>query len=222
MPRPKTDLRYAERVAVLAEEGWRPAAIFRVIESEARDSGVVDYPSERTVRRLYEQHRQLPERVRREDAAFRWPAAMESGALPWEASRAALELLRYRDEARLGRPTVRHAKWYWRLTLADPDIRKSEANKHSAWLAAAEFARIAGVPFALRTEAIEWNLAYRPWQSPENGRAYRAAADREKDPIPEHVGGASSSDEAFGIVVGGIHGQEAAAEFLATSEKERE
>jgi hypothetical protein len=57
---------------------------------------------------------------------------METGALPWEATRAALDLLRYFQEKNLGRPTVRLTTWYWKVCLATPDV--DEAMDRAVWV----------------------------------------------------------------------------------------
>lgn len=126
VPRPKTDAHYAVRVESLAAEGQRPPTIAKVIEREARKAGRTDWPSERTVRRLYEAWKQRPEEERREAEQCRWPQSMLAGALPWEASAAVLELLRFRDERGLERPTVRVAQWFYRLRLATRDYYPTE------------------------------------------------------------------------------------------------
>lgn len=75
-------------------------------------------PAARTIARYREMFRELPEQERLLYAEFAWPESMESGALPWEASRAALDLLVF-----LGvefTPTNRDVLWFWRVTLAAP------------------------------------------------------------------------------------------------------
>lgn len=120
MPRPKTAIRYQERIATLAEEGYRAAPIFRMVKEEAEKKGRDDYPSERTVRRIFEEHKDKPPDERRQHALFRWPDAMMLGDLPWEATRPMLDLLAFMDSVGDGRPTVQQATWYWRVYLADP------------------------------------------------------------------------------------------------------
>jgi hypothetical protein len=46
---------------------------------------------------------------------------MEDGALPWEASAAALELLAYLNDLHSPRPNHQEALWFWRVTQAAPD-----------------------------------------------------------------------------------------------------
>lgn len=163
MPRLKTDPMYAERVAALVEqEGLRPREIAPRLEAWALERGRTDAPGERTVYRFYQQYRELPEHVRREHALAVWPDAFASGALPWEAARAVLDLVRYRDQLGLLATTARQAKWFWRLRQASPDIPDDEANLLSADLATTEFLRLAGFGAEV-SAATHWRLTYQPW-----------------------------------------------------------
>jgi hypothetical protein len=146
MPRPKTDTYWVQRVQTLAADGLRAPAIARRLAGEGRPN----YPTERTVRRLIDEYAALPDHLRLEQALFRWPASMDSGALPWEASRAALELLRHCDEHGLPPPTNHQATWFWRLRLAAPS--RDATNLHQA---ATLLALGAGAP-----ESLQWDLAY--------------------------------------------------------------
>jgi hypothetical protein len=184
MPRQPTDARYAERVAVLAEMGMRPAKITDRIKTEATAEGRNDYPAKRTVERIYQRHLGRPAAERRAYALFRWPDSMMNGTLPWEASRAALELLYRRNEKGQGRPTIRLVNWYWRLSMVafslDADVREYLAGQLAAW----EIDR-SGTGFTPRNdvdidviEAIEWLLAYRPWEDDERGVQYLSDSKR--------------------------------------------
>src|SRR5437870_9072922 len=93
MPRPKTDHRWIQLIKQLCvnNERMTARAIARRLQAEPDGQNA---PSERTVSRLIEefessQESKLPYKY------FCWPGSMESGALPWEASRACLDLLRY-------------------------------------------------------------------------------------------------------------------------------
>jgi hypothetical protein len=172
MPRPRTDATYVEQIATLAAEGHKPPAIFRAVQEAAERAGRDDYPSERTIRRIYEARKLEPMQTQREAALFRWPQSMEEGALPWEASRAALDLLRHMDERGFGRPTVRLVKWYWRVVMAAPQIKTEDAYAGAAFLSTREFAAAQQGDTALGTEAGEWLLAYEPWRSRTHRLAY--------------------------------------------------
>jgi hypothetical protein len=146
MPRPKTGTYWAHRVQTLASDGLRAPAIARRLAGEGRPN----YPTERTVRRLIEEYAALPDHLRLEQALFRWPASMDSGALPWEAGRAALELLRFCDEHGLPLPTNSQATWFWRLRLTSPARDATDLHQAATLLALGE-----GAP-----ESLQWDLAY--------------------------------------------------------------
>ena len=80
-------------------------------------------PSDRAIRRIMAEFKAAPEEERLPYQVFAWPQAMESGALPWEASRAVLDLVRFRIEAGYGPPLIGEAQWFWRVTLAIPTRR---------------------------------------------------------------------------------------------------
>src|SRR5262245_26897110 len=127
MPRPRTSTFWRERIARLDAEGYSGTRIHAAIAAEARERGERDYPSDRQVRRILADLKSLDDEQRRQNALFSWPRCMDGRDLPWEASRTVLDLLAWRDQRGLGRPTVRHAKWYWRITLAQPDLDAADA-----------------------------------------------------------------------------------------------
>lgn len=179
MPRPRIDEFYEERIATLAEEGYRPAGITRLLEIEAKEEGRQDWPSPRTVQHRYDQHSKSSEEDKRQAALVRWPQSMGNADLPWEASAAVLDLLRYRDENGLGRPKVRLAKWFWRITLAHPDSETVNRAAYAAFLAAWELVEGGSKKgtSAFDLEALELFLAYRPLQDESNAIAYKLALE---------------------------------------------
>src|SRR4051812_47661102 len=95
MPQRPIEPKYRELIAAYAE-GRSAVEVFREIEEIANAQGWTDAPSQRSVERYHAKHMKLPPLERLESSLFRWPDSMEAGVLPWEASRAALDLLRYR------------------------------------------------------------------------------------------------------------------------------
>lgn len=180
MPRPKTDAIYREQVAELAERGHHPAAIARMIEKRAKRESKPpgSWPSESTVRRLYREHMERPEPERRQEACFSWPESMEARLLPWEAARAALDLVRYCDEKQFNRPTVRHCKWFWLVRLAAPTVPIEFAAMVSSYLWVREYLRQTKVNEDIDVPGIMWTLAYQPWRSEEDKSAYESVAER--------------------------------------------
>lgn len=178
MPRPKTNAWYAVRVAALAEEGHKPPKIAEFLAEQARAAGRNDSPSERTVRRLFDEHNALPEHVRIEQGLLRWPESFAAGRLPWDAARAALELLRFRDQAGFAQPTTRQAKWFWRLRLASPSLPIQEGNSTSWTLATAEYLEHAG--FKVQgPSGLDLYLAYEPWASADQDASYETSVQRQ-------------------------------------------
>lgn len=178
MSRRKTSQFYANQVAALAGEGQNPAQIFRVIQETADAAHRDDWPSERTVRRLFEEHQKLSKPLLREHSLFSWPETFEIGLLPWEAARAALDLVRYCDENGLGRPTIRHCKWFWYMLLASPTIPIDYAVKASGYLWAREYLKDTGANEDVDVLGFMWTLAYQPWRSEGDKTAHEAAARR--------------------------------------------
>ena len=182
MPRPKTDQKWIEAIRNLAanEPALSSRAILTRLEGMAAQLGRNDWPSERTIRRILKEFQGLPEEQRTEYRHLAWPRFAEQGAMPWEAGRAVLELLGYcRVQFPDYKPTVHLGKWYWRTTLAAPDI-----NTERRFGIALDLATIdAGQPADTWTGGlvetpsehrlrIEEYLAYAPWQSEDSKRAY--------------------------------------------------
>lgn len=120
MPKPKTDPWYGERIAALIEEGWKPGAIYEFVRQEARDRKRDDIPTERTLRRIYVDKKNRPEDERVLAGYAKWPESFsDDGPLPWTAARSVVELIGF---CVAERPTVRTARWFWRLREAWPDL----------------------------------------------------------------------------------------------------
>lgn len=117
MPLPKTDPWYGEQVGALAEDGWKPGTIAQWVREEAMRRRREDIPSERTFRRLYKEHKDKPVEARQLAAYIKWPESFSDTGipLPYEAAPPLLRLLRFRI-----RPTVRTARWYWRIVQSMP------------------------------------------------------------------------------------------------------
>lgn len=193
--RPKTDAYYVETIGTLAAEGWTNVAdVARELVRIAREDGRDDCPSYKTTKRIYDEWMARPENVLRAQGYVRWPKTMELGLLPWEAGRAVLDLLRYRHERGIGHPTVRHAQWYYRLTLAAPGMPTEEADWIAGYLATLGVARQAQIPVTGEVTALEWRLAYQPWRSDADMAAYNQAGEPEGwEPYPTRVAKLSTS-----------------------------
>jgi hypothetical protein len=74
-------------------------------------------PSIKTIGRYMSEYDALPIKEQENYRLFHWPFHMGSDDLPWTASSRLLALVRYLDENDHPRPTVRVAKWFWRVAL---------------------------------------------------------------------------------------------------------
>lgn len=104
-----------------------PGPVLRELTRIGERVGRTDWPSERTVGREQQRFRAAGEAEQREYLEFHWPATMERGDLPWEASAVGIELLRHLHAgnvrspfAKDGRPLVSTVRWLWYVTLARP------------------------------------------------------------------------------------------------------
>jgi hypothetical protein len=184
MPRPRYS-RYDVMIAKLAAESTSAAEVARTFAQLAAGEGWQDIPSERTVRRrALEFQKRLPRLgTPAQNWRFSWPDSMLSVTLPWEASRAALDLLKYRDEHGLDLPTNREAKFFWHIRQASPTIDDAHASTRAALLAVVEFFMEVDRTAVVQLDWLMWALAYQPWLSPEGAAAYERATFRGLDPI---------------------------------------
>lgn len=117
MPAPRHKLEGIVQELVANYPGWGPERLRQHLEEAARRAGMepVGLPSVSTIARI---KRELspPDRVPLQ--YVRWPESFSAGILPWEAAASIFELLQHRT-----RPvTTGEAQWYWRVTLARPDV----------------------------------------------------------------------------------------------------
>jgi hypothetical protein len=198
---------------IIADLGPRagPTPILRELKERVerlRRSGAqvsTDYPSPRTIQRIKDD---LPREELREYERFHWPQSMESGALPWAAGRAALELLGFQRamnlllrtyqekgdarttgfDLRTENPNVRVVRWYWRLSQVAPDLplvctEDSVMVRYqfpSRYHLAYALAahEAAGTTSKKFLSRVEAYLAFTPWQNERAADVYRHAVDR--------------------------------------------
>lgn len=182
MPRPKIDQRWRDAIRNFKanEPALSSSAIHTRLAEIAAKQGRDDWPSERTIRRILKEFPGLPHEQQIEYSHLAWPRVAEQGAVPWEASRAVLELLGYcRVQFPDYKPTVHLGKWYWRTTLAAPDINTERRFGIALDLATLDAGQpadtwtggIVETPSERRLR-IEEYLANAPWQSEESMKAY--------------------------------------------------
>ena len=155
-------------------------------ESPERLALAEKVPSERTIARIRLHEWDPATEVERAPyREFYWPESMERGDLPWEASSAALELLRNIDTAvPSSRPSIRFVRWFWHVSQAIPDASFEVRMDAAARLTQGE---VPGESDALR--GIEWGLAYEPWRSAGAKEKYLGATRRDHNPIPKYPQG---------------------------------
>ena len=189
MPRPSIDPRWHELIWSMVGERPKPTLktilaqlgeASRISESHPQPLGKP--PKARAVRYSIEKHKLLPPEEQRQYALFHWPGSLGSPDLPWEASAACLELLAYFQQANrwdpahyASRPTIRLAKWFWRVTLAAPDAPFHYRRAVAVSLAISEV--LPGGRPEIDARSGEGYLAYAPWRSKKALKNYQEALD---------------------------------------------
>ena len=166
MPREKIALRYHEQVARLAERGLKSPTIEKMIRREAEAAGFDDAPSERSVRRIYNEHVGKSPEDRRQYVTFQWPDFMREAELPWQASEIILDWIRTFDANLVTRPTISRAKWYWRVHIAAPDLGDGFKSVAARWLSQRELKKDE-MTEAL-SQIVESYLIHKPWTWPND------------------------------------------------------
>ena len=174
MPRPRIARGWKEAIWSIvanppANERLTDQAIVKRLKAVAPRIGRTDVPSARSVGRVRKEFFEQPEQVRREYHRLHWPESMENGSLPWEASAAALELLRMPAK---GRPPARLVKWFYRLTLAVPDAPLKDRKNRAIFLAMNEAADTSN---PRGSETVEGWMIYQPWTSADAKLKYEEA-----------------------------------------------
>lgn len=158
--RPPLDPYWRHRVWSLRAQDRKLTArqIRSRLQAEAEAAGRGPAPSERWVYRALKEFADLSSSEQNQYELARWPESFISGALPWESAATILELLRLLLP---DRPTVRVARWFWRVTQAAPaaDIGRREAIARE--LAADEV--LGPVQDNVARELEGW-LAFRGWE----------------------------------------------------------
>lgn len=183
--RPRADAEQYRRASDLYFGGIMSSTeIWTFLTEEFEDSDVGrSAASERTVARWVQEFRETGKGEA--DAPFRWHRLDEYDrrgyGIAWETSPAILEKDVYFQEhlAETQRPaplSVRQLRWWHRVHMAAPDIGLND----SFWLSQRFVGReqmhdLLDEP--LDMEDLDGHLAYRPWASPEERRAYLRAVE---------------------------------------------
>jgi hypothetical protein len=199
MPQPPIPEHWKERIkahlAQIDQRNEKPSDkwIRDVLEKEAedlREDGDAEMrrwadrvPSQRTISRIRKDDWPLiEEKDRARYRRFYWPESMQRGDLRWEASAAALELLREGERllSNAWQPPIKAVRSFWYVTQAVPV-------NTPFWL------RMGAAMSLMRAErnrdrelerAVQWFLVYEPWRGDSWAGTYKEAIDRRPDPIP--------------------------------------
>ena len=136
----------------------------------AKEKPPTPAPSDRAIRRIMSEFKAAPAQDRLPYRIFSWPQSMELGALPWEASRAALDLLKLRNDERLGPPLIREALWFWHVTQAAPDAPLGTRQGLAAYLTMREIRNLPA-----RNAHVERLMMYQPWKGDAEAKAFKKA-----------------------------------------------
>jgi hypothetical protein len=186
MPRPGTSNDVKRHVWELVENDPKMSAGRILIALRARATKTriqLTLPTERTIARIKKDFVTKQPEERRPFHYFSWPEAMESGAVPWEASAAMLDLLQMFRQKDFDRPMIGTAAWFWRITQARPDLdiaRRFDLANRCALLEAQD--QKPGDAF----QGVEWFLAMAPWRSKKALQEYeRVVRAGEIPALPE-------------------------------------
>ena len=157
------------------------AAITRKLELEGAEF------SERTVSRWLRDLKNAGPATQVQYQYVSWPGSFGGTDLPWEASRAVLDLMRYRVEKKFDEPMTVEAIWFWRVTIAAPALSIQRRNTMASALAGAQL--IGPGP------AYQWALAY--GDSASSIKFYDKAMMSGNHPWPPTPDGVEGSWDSF-------------------------
>jgi hypothetical protein len=137
-------------------------------------------PSRRKISNVLQEFRDLPREEKQPYDVFKFPESMQAAVLPWEASRACLDLLAWQYKENRDRPLVGLAQCFWQITQAAPDADIQTRLEISSKLRLSEIIGCSGE--FLR--GLEWFLAYAPWRNERNKVEYEKAVNSHT--LPSH------------------------------------
>lgn len=191
MPRPKASASQHGRAYELYQEKLGPTAIFDKLCEEFENP-----VSARTVSAWLGGFRNLAKELTDLDAPFEYHRMDEFG-LPWEAGGYLMEMWAWAKEfwadlaEKLGDaepppPTVRQARWWWRVHLLVP-----EESRFDVYIWAQAFLWREMLHDVLDETAdmtgLSAYLAYRPWASAEQRITYGQAVGQKRIPLPPNA-----------------------------------
>ena len=144
-------------------------------------------PARRTIGNYTRKYDELPATARLKDRPFEWHM-MEELSIPWEASSTLLEIwsmvigIRHLISSVWGlnpplmKPTVREARWWWRVSHACPGLNWYDTHKIASAFVAREMAHdLLDAPWEVAD--LEALLAFKPWESALNRQLYYGSVE---------------------------------------------
>ena len=198
MPRPRASSRQQLDAFKLHKGGVGPSAIWEALVDGYGGDAVSLRTISTWVRGFKDSTEAREERgVPDLDIPFEWHRLEEYG-LPWEASGYLTEMWSWANEfwavvaillnkPKPALPTVRQARWWWRVHLALPEVE----NKLDIYLWAGDFVRyelfkdVLGE--AVDLAGLDAILAYKPWESLEKKGLYWLALNDGRIPFPPNI-----------------------------------
>lgn len=178
MPQRPTDPFWVEEIRVIGENhpGLGPGRMLPLLAKVAQEQGRKDLPSERTISRILKVHRSAAREERSGYGYVHWPSTFETNALPWEAAAVAMELALSLAAVGEREPTVRLARWAYRIRLASPSMPMSDVQLLAAFYSMAEMGRAPRRISEVFAQVTDSLMTYQPWLGGDNGRLFNHAA----------------------------------------------
>ena len=191
----KKDRYWVERVLSIKgqNETWGQERIERALDKEAEEKNLTGSPSTATIGRILRREWKTlsPEKKAQYRLCY-WPESMERGDLPWDASASALELLGLRS----WRHTIRVAKWFWRVSMAAPDLSAEQRLDLAMWFVSREAGGRYETEEIIR--GVEGYLRCAPWRSDQNKQRYDEASENGiVPPLPVRKSGVYGAGEKW-------------------------
>ncbi len=192
MPREKIAERWRHQACVLKQN--KPKMSAEEITRNLHLAGAE--VSERTVSRWLKELKDAEPAEQIQYQYVSWPSSMGGPDLPWEASRAVLDLLRWRKDLKLPPPMTVEAKWFWRITLAAPALERIVRSYAALMMALHELMG----DFEGIDKAYQWLAAYGDSEASIKNYQLLKAQKEDKDVLLPQPGGEASL-ESFSEVL---------------------
>jgi len=137
------------------------AVKIRDVIKRFQSSAPTELPSDRAIRRVIQEFDEKKDSEKLSQRYFSWPSSMDIGAVPWEGSRACLDLLAEFTKRGKQPPTNLLAERFWRVTQAT-SLDLEIATRVRLAMRLIVFSKL---NMRLELEDVERYIAERRWQS---------------------------------------------------------